>query len=73
MAKVFQKIPHKERLRHIKYRDEQWARDEQRHEEELIRKMIAEKETACRSQEQPYRDDKHQEEMEMLRRLGIIT
>ena len=68
---MFQKIPHKERMRHIKYRDEQWDRDEEKHEREVIRQMIAEKEAAMR-QEPPTMSDKERECMEDLNRIMKI-
>lgn len=69
---MFQKIPHKERMRHIKYRDEQWTRAEEKHEREVIRQMIAEKEAAMRQQELHHKDEKHREAMEVLRQLGLV-
>lgn len=68
---MFQKIPHKERMRHIKYRDKQWARAEERREEEQIRKMIAEKEAAMRQESSPM-SDKEREFMEDMKRLMKI-
>lgn len=68
---MFQKIPHKERMRHIKYRAEQWERDEEKHEREVIRQMIAEKEAAMR-QEPPTMSDKEREYMEDLNRIMKI-
>lgn len=65
---MFQKIPHKERARHIKYRDKQWERAEEKHERELIRQMIAEKEAAMRQEPSPA-SDKEREYMEDMKRL----
>ena len=68
----FQKIPHKERMRHIKYRDQQWCKDEERHERELIKRMIAEKEAAMRQQEPGYSSEKerqYKEELEQVMKL----
>ena len=69
MAK-FQKIPHKERMRHIKYRDKQWDKDTEKHERDLIRQMIANKEAAMR--QEPSVPEKERETMEVLRRFGIL-
>ena len=66
---MFQKIPHKERMRHIKYRDKQWDRDAEKHERDLIRQMIAEKEAAMRQAEPSYATDKEREYKEELERL----
>lgn len=68
----FQKIPHKERMRHIKYRAEQWDKDAERHERELIRQMIAEKEAAMRQEEPAYATEKEREVMDELRRFGLL-
>lgn len=68
---MFQKIPHKERMRHIKYRDKQWERAEERREEEQIRKMIAEKEATMRQESSPM-SDKEREFMEDMKRLMKI-
>lgn len=68
----FQKIPHKERMRHIKYRDKQWDKDAEKHERDLIRQMIAEKEAAMRQQEPAYATDKEREVMEEMRRYGLL-
>ena len=68
----FQKIPYKERMRHIKYRDKQLERVEERHEEEMIRKMIAEKEAAMRQESSPKSDKEHEDLLEELRRHGLI-
>ena len=68
---MFQKIPHKERMRHIKYRAEQWDRDEEKHEREVIRQMIAEKEAAMRQEPSPM-SDKERECMEDMKRLMKI-
>ena len=65
---MFQKIPHKERMRHIKYREEAWERDEEKHERKLIRQMIAEKEAAMRKESSPM-SDKERECMEYMKRL----
>ena len=65
---MFQKIPHKERMRHIKYLDKQWERDEDKHERELIRRMIAEKEAAMRQEPCPM-SEKERECMEDMKRL----
>ena len=65
---MFQKIPHKERLRQARYRSEH----EEKMEENRIRKYIAELEAAKSSQQQTCESDKCREEMEMLRRLGLI-
>lgn len=67
---MFQKIPHKERMRHIKYREEAWERDEERHERKL-RQMIAEKEAAMRQEPSPV-SDKERECMEDMKRLMKI-
>lgn len=67
---MFQKIPHKERMRHIKYREEQWERwerDEEKREQEVIRQMIAEKERYIR-QNEPM-NDKERDAMEDMKRL----
>lgn len=69
MAK-FQKIPHKERMRHIKYRDKQWDKDTEKHERDLIRQMIADKEAAMR--QEPSVPEKERETMEVLQRFGIL-
>ena len=69
MAK-FQKIPHKERMRHIKYRDKQWDKDTEKHERDLIRQMIADKEAAMR--QEPSVPEKEREAMEVLRWFGIL-
>ena len=66
----FQKIPHKERMRHIKYREKQWDRDTEKRERELIRQMIAEKEAAMR--QEPPVPEKEREAMEVLRRFGLL-
>lgn len=66
----FQKIPHKERMRHIKYRDKQWDRDTEKRERELIRQMVAEKEAAMR--QEPSVPEKEREAMEVLRRFGLL-
>lgn len=66
----FQKIPHKERMRHVKYRAEQWDKDAERHERDLIRQMIAEKEAAMR--QKPPVPEKEREAMEVLRRFGLL-
>ena len=58
-------------MRHIKYRDKQWARAEERREEEQIRKMIAEKEAAMRQESSPM-SDKEREFMEDMKRLMKI-
>ena len=66
---MFQKIPHRERMRHIKYRSEQWDRDVEKHEREVIRQMIAEKEAAMRQNNPLPVSDKelaHREEIERL-------
>lgn len=68
---MFQKIPHKERMRHIKYRDNQWERDAEKHEREVIRQMIAEKEAAMRQEPSPV-SDKERECMEDMKRLMKI-
>lgn len=68
----FQKIPHKERMRHIKYRDKQWDKDTEKHERDLIRQMIADKEAAMRREAQPHTTDKDREAMEVFRRFGIL-
>ena len=68
----FQKIPHKERMRHIKYRAEQWDKDAEKHERDLIRQMIAEKESAMRQEEPAYATEKEREFMEELRRFGLL-
>ena len=68
----FQKIPHKERMRHIKYRAEQWDKDVEKHERDLIRQMIAEKEAAMRQGEPACATDKDCEFKEALRRFGIM-
>lgn len=68
---MFQKIPHKERMRHIKYRAEAWERDEERHERKLIRQMIAEKEAAMRQEPYPM-SDKERECMEDMKRIMKI-
>lgn len=65
---MFQKIPHKERMRHIKYRDQQWERAAEKHEREIIRQMIAEKEAAMRQESLPV-SDKEREFMEDVKRL----
>lgn len=65
---MFQKIPHKERMRHIKYRDQQWERAAEKHECEIIRQMIAEKEAAMRQESLPASDKEH-ECMENVKRL----
>ena len=65
---MFQKIPHKERMRHIKYREEAWERDEEKHERKLIRQMIAEKEAAMRQESSPM-SDKEREFMEDMKLL----
>lgn len=65
---MFQKIPHRERMRHIKYRAEQWERDEEKHEREVIRKMIAEKEAYLRQSEAPM-SDKERDVIEDMKRL----
>ena len=65
----FQKIPHKERMRHIKYRDQQWEKDSEKHELELIRQMIAEKEAAMRQEEPKYTTDKEREAAEDMKRI----
>ena len=70
---MFQKIPHKERLRHIRYRDKQWDRDVEKHERDLVRQMIAEKEAAMRQQAPHYEDEKHREAMEERRRFGLLA
>lgn len=70
---MFQKIPHKERMRHIRYRDKQWDRDVEKHERDLIRQMIAEKEAAMRQQAPHYENEKHREAMAELRRMGLLT
>lgn len=70
MAK-FQKIPHKERMRHIKYRSEQWDKEAEKHERDLIRQMIAEKEAAMREESTPD-SDKNREMLDQLRKIGII-
>ena len=67
----FQKIPHKERMRHIKYRDEQWVRDEERHEREVIKRMIAEKEAVMRGESHPM-DDKTRQVIEGMQRLNKL-
>lgn len=66
----FQKIPHKERMRHIKYRDKQWDKDAEKHERDLIRQMIADKEAAMR--QEPSVPKKEREAMEVLRRFGVV-
>lgn len=68
----FQKIPHKERMRHIKYRQQQWDRDEERHEREIIRQMIAEKEAAMRHPDSEDYCEKERENRELLKRLGLL-
>lgn len=68
---MFQKVPHKERMRHIKYRAEQWDRDVEKHEREVIRQMIAEKEAAMRQEPSPV-SDKERECMEDMKRLMKI-
>ena len=68
----FQRIPHKERMRHIQYRDKQWDKDAEKHERDLIRQMIAEKEAAMRQEEPAYATDKEREVMEELRRHGLL-
>ena len=65
---MFQKIPHKERMRHIKYRDQQWDRDVEKHEREVIRRQIAEKEAAMRRESSSV-SDKEREHMEDIKRL----
>lgn len=42
-------------------------------EENRIRKYMAELEAAKRSQQPPYENEKYREEMEILRRLGLLT
>ena len=69
---MFQKIPHKERMRHIRYRDRQWDRDVEKHERDLVRQMIAEKEAAMRQQAPHYENEKHREAMEVLRRFELL-
>ena len=69
---MFQKIPHRERMRHIQYRAEQWNRDEERHEKEVIRKMIAEKEAALSRDGQSHVTDKDRDVMEAFERLRQI-
>lgn len=66
---MFQKIPHKERLRQARYRSEH----EEKLEENRIRKYMAELEAAKCSQQPTYENEKCREEMEMLRRLGLLT
>ena len=66
----FQKIPHKERMRHVKYRAEQWDKDVEKHERDLIRQMIAEKEAAMR--QEPPVPEKEREAMEVLRQFGLL-
>lgn len=67
---MFQKIPHKERLRQIKYRRE--------HEDELgelrIRKLMKELEEAKRGIQscEEYSSDKEREFTEELKRLGLL-
>lgn len=68
----FQKIPHKERMRHIKYRDKQWDKDTEKHERDLIRQMIAEKEAAMRQGEPACETEKESEFKAALRRFGIM-
>ena len=64
---MFQKIPHKEKMRHIKYRAKAWERDEEKHEREVIRKMIAEKEAYLQQNVQPV-TDKERDFMEDIKR-----
>lgn len=71
-GRTFQKVPHKERMRHIKYRAEQWDKDEEKHERELIRQMIAEKEAAMRQELSTSTTDKGREEIETMRRFGLL-
>ena len=66
---MFQKIPHKERLRQARYRSEH----EEKMEEKRIREYMEELEAAKCSQQPPHEDEKHREAMEMLRRLGLLT
>ena len=66
----FQKIPHKERMRHIKYRDKQWDKDTEKHERDLVRQMIADKEASMR--QKPSVPEKEREAMEVFRRFGIL-
>ena len=66
---MFQKIPHRERMRHIKYRAEQWERDEEKHEREVIRQMIAEKEAAMRQNNPLPVSDKELEHRDEIKRL----
>lgn len=68
----FHKIPHKERMRHIKYRQQQWDRDEERHERELIRQMIAKKEAAMRHPDSEDYGEKERENRELLKQLGLL-
>ena len=68
----FQKIPHKERMRHIKYRDRQWDKDAEKHDRKLIRQQIAEKEAAMRQEELSYATDKDREVIEEMRRHGLL-
>lgn len=70
---MFQKIPHKERMRHIRYRDRQWDREVEKAERNLIRQMIAEKEAAMRQQAPPCEGEKHREAMETLKRFGLLA
>lgn len=67
----FQKIPHKERMRHIKYRDEQWNRTAEKHEREMIRQMIADKEAAMRGESHPM-DDKTRQVIKDMQRLNEL-
>lgn len=66
---MFQKIPHKERMRHIKHRAKQWERDEEKHEREVIRQMIAEKEAAMRQDNPLPVSDKVLEHRDEINRL----
>ena len=66
---MFQKIPHKERLRQARYRSEH----EEKLEENRIRKYMAELEAAKHSQQPPYEDEKHREAIAELRRFGLLA
>lgn len=65
---MFQKIPHKERLRQARYRSEH----EEKLEENRIRKYMAELEAAKCSQQPPTMSDKERECMEDMKRLMKI-
>lgn len=65
---MFQKIPHKERLRQARYRSEH----EEKLEENRIRKYMAELEAAKCSQQPSPMSDKERECMEDMKRLMKI-